>query len=196
MRSLKEVYAECMEEDIKAVQDWSKEMYEECFSSYFVGQRELYKRFESESHPITDAELETILIDVPLKLFTVAEALSQFRIGQEVTKLKAKQIEREKEMQSVESSETKRKAEASFATLEHKLLITVQSAVVEHVEREISFSRELIMGAKKIWDSRRNAEGAMPVNEHSGEPEPELQPGYNLPEYHSTNSAHPQTYIK
>lgn len=196
MRSLKEVYAECMEEDIKAVQDWSREMYEEYFSPYFAGQRELYKRFESESHPITDAELETILIDVPLKLFTVAEALSQFRIGQEVTKLKAKQIEREKEMQSVESSETKRKAEASFATLEHKLLITVQSAVVEHVEREISFSRELIMGAKKIWDSRRNAEGAMPVNEHSGEPEPELQPGYNLPEYHSTNSAHLQTYIK
>lgn len=196
MRSLKEVYAECMEEDIRAVQDWAKEMYEEYFSSYFSGQRELYTRFESKSHPITDAELEIILIDVPLKLFTVAEALSQFRIGQEVTKLKARQIEREKEIESLESSETKRKAEASFATLEHKLLITVQSAVVEHVEREISFSRELIMGAKKIWDSRRSAEGAMPVNENAGEPKPELEPGYNLPEYHPTDSAHPQTYIR
>lgn len=181
MRDLKEVYQECMAEDIQAVQEWSKEIYDDHFSSYFTGQRELYKRFESSSHPITDEELSLILIDIPLKLFTVAESLSQFKIGQEVTKMKAKQIERELEMSSTESSETKRKAEATFATLEHKLLITVQSAVVEHVEREISFSRELIMGAKKIWDSRRAAEGSMPVG-----PTDDKGPGYDLPEYGST----------
>lgn len=192
MKSLKQVYSECMEEDIKAVQDWSSELYDTYFSSYFQGQRELYKRFESSDKPITDEELEKVLIDVPLKLFTVAEALSQFRIGQEVTKLKAKQIERDTEMASTESSETKRKAEASFATLEHKLLITVQSAVIEHVEREISFSRELIMGAKKIWDSRRAAEGSMPVNEGAVEREP----GYDLPDYNPGGTSKPQTYVK
>ena len=36
--------------------------------------------------------------------------------------------------------------------------------VVLRVEGEISFCRELIMAAKKIWDGRRDAEGANPIH--------------------------------
>ena len=143
--------------------EWSEEIYQSTFSKYFRNQRELYDRFQCTNSPITDSELEMILTTIPLDLFTVAEKLSEFKVSQEVTKLRVKQIEKDEELFSDKSSETKRKEEASFNTLEHKLIITVQNAIVDRVEREMSFSRELIMGAKKIWDSRRTAEDSLPI---------------------------------
>ena len=50
----------------------------------------------------------------------------------------------------------------------------IYTAVVTRVEIDIAFSKELIMGARKVWDARRRSEDA-PV----GEIPPEL-PDYPM----------------
>lgn len=154
-----------MQEDIDSVKTWTTELYDKYFSQYFEYQRELYDRLESKEHPVTDEELEWILTSLPLELFSVSEQLSQFQLSQEVIKLRVKQTEKDKIKLSTESSETKRKEDASYQMLEHKLLLTVYDSVIDRVSREISFSRELIMSAKKIWDARRRTDGSNPVSE-------------------------------
>ena len=150
-------------EDIDAVQSWSDEIYQSHFSEYFKDQRDLYMRLKSKQHPITDSELEDILTTMPLELFTVSEILSQFKVSMEVIKIKVKQLEAEKVAESEQKAMTNKKEEAALKTLEHKLLSTVYSTVISRVTNEIDFSRELIMGAKKIWDSRRNTDSSNPV---------------------------------
>lgn len=180
-----------LSEDILAVSDWADEIYSDKFSKYFKDQRELYVRLESKERLITDSELEQILTTLPLELFSVSEVLSQFKISQEVVKLRVKQIEADKVSESDEKSVTKKKEDAAMQTLEHKLLITVYSAVISRVESEISFSRELIMSAKKIWDARKSTESSNPVG-------PVVTDGDELPEYSykSKSSLDGKTYIK
>ena len=162
MIKLAEIVAE-MQPDIDSVNEWVDEIYNKYFSGYFADQHEYYKRLKSKDRPITDAELEDILTTMPLELFSVSEALSQFKISEEVVKLKVKETEIENFKNSQQSSETKRKEEAANSVLEHKLLITVYEAVAERVGKEISYSRELIMGCKKIWDGRRATDNSNPV---------------------------------
>lgn len=172
-------------DDIDAVICWCNGIYESKFASYFKTQRELYRRLNSKKNPITDSELEQILTEMPLDLFSVSEILSQLKISQEVVKLKTTQKRADIVKSSIESTVTKREEEASLSILEDKLLKTAYSSVIERVEREVSFSRELIMGAKKIWDSRRQTEGSNPVGE--------VTPGSDLPDYN--NSIANKTYI-
>lgn len=179
MIDLKELNSQ-YSEDIDAVTAWCNEIYEAKFASYFNTQRELYNRLNSKQHPITDSELEQILTEMPLDLFSVSEILSQFRVSQEVVKIKTTQKKADIVDNCSEPTITKRQEVASLAILEDKLLQTAYSTVIERVEREMSFSRELIMGAKKIWDSRRQTEEANPVGE--------VVPGSNLPEYNVTRS--------
>lgn len=162
MVKLAEIASE-MQSDIDSVNDWVEEIYNRYFSNYFKDQHQYYKRLKSKDRPITDAELENILTTMPLELFSVSEALSQFKISEEVVKLKVKETEIENFKNSKQSSETKRKEEAANSVLEHKLLITVYEAVAERVGREISYSRELIMGCKKIWDGRRATDNSNPI---------------------------------
>lgn len=149
--------------DIDAVKEWSTEIYESTFSEFFKDQRELYSKLKSKTHPITDDELELVLTTIPLELFTVSEVLSQFKISMEVVKIKVKQLEADLVASSEQKAMTNKKEEAALKTLEHKLLATVYNAVATRVSSEIDFSRELIMGAKKIWDARRSTDSANPV---------------------------------
>lgn len=171
-------------EDVIAVQDWCDELYEEYFSSYFVGEKSLFNKIKSNANSVTDSELEWILTSLPLELFEVAEKLSQFKLNQEVVKLKI----REKELDEYHrlsddiKSETKRKEVASQSVLGDKIVISVYNTIISRVENEISFTKELIMGAKKVWDARKaniNPVGeVVPDDANSGDDLPEYRHEY------------------
>ena len=180
-------------EDSKAIHAFCEDTYAKYFEEHFKGVRELYERMKSYIHPITDDELEYILTMFPLELFTVAEHLNQIRLDREVVKLKNKEkIETLRKQLVEESSEfemlTKSERQAWVthqivtSSTEYEVLLAAYDTIISRVENEQSFSRELIMGAKKIWDSRRSGEHANPVNSADLQPE--------IPEYTR------QSYIK
>lgn len=172
-------------EDIEAVNNWAEEVYQKHFQSHFVEQQELYRRVKSSANPITDTELEQILTDLPLELFTVSESLSKFKTSIEVMKLRLKEKQADVMKESQEKTVTGRQQEAELATLEENLVITVYKGIVSRVQNEMDFSRELIMSAKKIYDSRRQTESSMPVSP--------VEEKDSLPEYNGSFSG--KTYV-
>lgn len=154
-----------MQEDIDSVNSWVSKIYDEQFGNQFKGVRELFARLESTSHPITDEEINWALTTLPLQLFTVSEALAQLRTRSDVIKMKNKQLKAEYVRQSLETTATKRTEEADEKLLGNRLLASVYDNVIARVESEISFSRELIMSCKKLFDSRRSTETVDPVSE-------------------------------
>lgn len=187
MRSVQDLNAEYTK-DVSSTIDWCNELYQSKFASFFESQRYLYDRLKSKSKPITDEELEEILTYIPLQLFTVSEELSSFRTSYEVIKLKIKEKAAQVEKTCGLSTITARKEEAIAQTIEDNLLAVAYSNIINRVEHEVSFSRELIMGAKKIWDSRRQTDSTLPVGEVNVD-HPEL-PDYKIP------NTKPSSYIK
>lgn len=182
MRDIREIYKE-NEDDIIAVTSWCDEMYDSIFSPYFDNVRNLYQRLNSKTKPITDDEMEDILTVLPLNLFTVAESLNKFRVELEVHKMKMKKLKRHLLDSSIETSQTRRLEDAQHQLIEHELLCSAYTSVITRVEGEISFSRELIMGAKKIYDGRRATERINPVSESTVDQDlPEYVP--NSPVYY------------
>ena len=163
-----------IEPDMKAVDDWCNEIYDSQFSNYFKDIKELYLRFQNDKHPITDEELSIILTEVPLNLFSVSENINRIRLNHEVLKLKIKETRDSIIHTSPAKTQSQRKEDADIATLEQELLSMAYTTVITRVENEISFTREIIMAAKKLWDSRRRSEGSMPVG-----PVDEDLPAYN-----------------
>lgn len=148
---------ESVSADINEVNTWAEGEYNKYFSQYFKGEVELYDRMKKNKDPITDAELEWILTELPLELFSVTEQLSKLKTAQEVIKIHIKQIERDYiQNPNNVGSATQKKEDAAALTAEDRLLVTVYDSILERVSREMSFSKELIMSAKKIWDARRS----------------------------------------
>lgn len=184
--TLLDFYARSRElsEDIDAVIAWCEGVYADTFSIYFEDVTSLFERMQSNKHPITDEELENILTNVTLKMFAVSEALSKLKIGQEVIKLKTRQKEVEFATKiSTAATASLRQAEAADFVAEDKLLISAYSKIISRVEEEISFSRELIMSAKKIWDRRRSAESSNPVGTGVSGELPDYTPALNKKSY-------------
>lgn len=146
---------EALYTEVTEVNEWAESEYQKYFASYFKGEQDLYNRMKSKDDPITDQELEWILTDLPLELFSVTEQLSKMKIAQEVIKVSIKEKERDYIASATEGSMTQKKEEASALTLEDKLLVDVYDSIMERVSRQMTFSKELIMSAKKIWDTRR-----------------------------------------
>ena len=151
-------------DDIVDVSAWCDDFYNKGFSKYFANTRDLYKRMRSSGKPVSDEELTQILLDLPIALFDASESLSQIKIALEVIKLKAKEQEQERSKHCTAKTITERKDEVAVQMTDSKILIAAYQTVISRVENEISFSRELIMGAKKIWDSRRHTEESNPVS--------------------------------
>lgn len=160
--------------NINEVNEWAEEEYNKYFSEYFKGEVDLYNKMKTSKSQITDEELEWVLTDLPMELFAVTEQLSKLKTAQEVIKLGIKQQEREYIKLSSEKSETKRKEEAAALTAEDRLLVTVYDQIADRVSRQMTFSKELIMSAKKIWDARRS--DGIPLPEVTMNPD-------RLPEY-------------
>lgn len=187
MRTDIDLLQSVMNDDIDAVQEWCNEMYDQSFASYFEETRKLYERMRSNSRIITDDELSDILTLTPLNLFSVSEELNRFRLNYEVIKLKVKENEIDRKYLDSNKSEHNVAYKLSSSEVEDKLILTAYNAVITRVENEISFSRELIMAAKKLWDRRKQTEDANPIGASVGK----QLPAY--PDPHSTGS---QTYIK
>lgn len=189
MNSMQKVLEEYTD-DMMSVNEYCDQLYEQYFAEHFSDVRELYSRMKSKVHPITDEELEYILTLFPMELFAVSEALNKLRLQAEVVKLKnkekleelRKQAKTESEQLELNKTETLEyiNHRVSEQMVEYEVFLSAHSSCITRVENEQTFAKELIMGAKKIWDSRRNSENSNPVKEVT-----------DLPEYRS-----PQTYIK
>ena len=144
-------------EDLDAVNGWCTDVYNNTFAPYFIESRKLAVRLKSKDgpndRPITDDELSWILIQLPINLFDVSEHINKLRISQEVIKLRIRDLELKSSKRQL------------YDVASDKLLVSAYGSVITRVENEISFSRELIMGAKKIWDARRRTDQANPINE-------------------------------
>lgn len=174
--------------DLESVSGFIESLYQTNFSEFFAESRELYARLGSKTRPITDEELSWILINLPMNLFYVSERLNDFRMKYETLKLRTKKKESELANEAKESGFTASQAKeyVNANTLDDKLLQSAYMSVIERVESEISFSKELIMGAKKIWDARRRTEQSNPVSEVT-------ETADDLPEYKPSK---PKDYIK
>lgn len=175
--------------DNEAIHTFCDELYDSYFQDNFSEIRKLYNRMKSDIHPITDAELEYVLSTFPLELFVVAENLNRLRLDYAVIKLKNREkfealrksyTDIANGMQELNKSEKQDwiNHQLNQHSVEYELVLTAYDSVITRVENEQSFSRELIMGAKKIWDSRRSSEDSNPV----GPVVPEL-PEYHRKEY-------------
>lgn len=159
--------AEALKADFEAADSLVNEIYEKYFSSYFIKEQELYQRFQDSSVPITDKELEWIITSLPLDLYAASDALAQFKAHNEIIKL------------TIKSRKKVAKDKPEEIDDEYQIMNVVYSAVINKIESKLTFSKELIMGAKKVWDARRRTEQA-PIKEVN-----------DLPDYTIKN-----TYIK
>lgn len=164
MIDLKKIH-EDIQPDIEDVTAWCNEIYTEWFGDFFIDARSVFTRLKEKDRQITDAELTYILMSLPVQLFSVSEALQKFKISQQVVKLKNRQREKQLIETSIETTQTKRQRDAEDKQLEDRLLDTAYSTIIDRVSSEVSFCRELIMSAKKLWDARRYTDSVMPVSE-------------------------------
>jgi len=156
-----------LKEDFESADKLVDEIYASYFLDYFREEQHLHERFRDSDTLISDTELERVITALPLELMAVSNALAQFKQHNEIVKLKIKQRKG-------------KDADPEGLAEEYKLMSIIYSSVITRVEQEITFSKELIMGAKKVWDARRSSEQA-PIGEVVPEPEPEL------PEYRVNN---------
>ena len=155
------------QEEISNMLDWIQHEYDVRFADYFRDVRKLFKRMQSEARPITDDELSQILINLPMTLFDVSEKLNEIKVAHEIVKLKVKQQKAEYINNSDAKTATAKEAEAELAVMDSRIMQAVYHTIINRVENELSFAKELIMGAKKIWDGRRKTEQINPISVNS-----------------------------
>lgn len=154
------------QKDIDAVIDYENDIYNHLFADEFSEILKLSDAIKQSGYRSpSDEVLELILIDVPLKLFDVAERLNQLELTLQVLKLELKekkiQLKHCNDVQDLNSTETS--DYITSKTIEDELMICVYTKLIERVNSQVSYSKELIMSAKKLWDRRKEAESAMPV---------------------------------
>lgn len=196
MKTLNEFLNDNYKDEYLAMSEWSSELYSKFFQPYFGLLRTLQANTEVSDTSIyysklSDDDLERILIDLPIELFQSSERINSLRLELEMIRMKVKQIRNETfdkiqhdiaadcDMSGtrITKSELVHNAQSKTddAMLEHDLLIRVYESVIARAESERGACKELIMGAKKLWDSRRSAEKSMPVSE--------MASSDSLPEY-------------
>lgn len=157
---------EAYEKDIDAVLEYQDEIYMNMFATEFSEVQNLSDMIKKSGYKSpSDEILEIILMDVPLKLFDIAEKVNQLELTLQVLKLKLKEkkidLKHDPEVRNLNSTQL---AEfVSVNTIEDELMISIYSKLIDKVNCQISYSKELIMSAKKLWDRRKDAESAMPV---------------------------------
>lgn len=179
-------------DDMESVESWCNDLYQDRFASFFEEIRGLYEQLADKQDKISDDVLESILTDTPLSLFTVSERLNALRTNREVGKLKMRQKEAVTRQEYIKLLDEHGK-DAGFSksdipsmvrdsTINDQIVMVALDGVINRVENEISFSRELIMSAKKIWDRRKNTESVNPIGP--------VVPDYKeLPDYDEFKSA-------
>jgi len=141
---------EFLREDFEAADTLVDEIYDKYFAQGFKRISELEKAFRNTDTPVTDAQLEEIITTIPMDLYTISASLAQFKQHYEIVKLTNKQ---------------RKKSKADDTDVEYQLMAIVYNSVIDRVEYQISFTKELIMGAKKIWDARRRTDTTNPIKD-------------------------------
>lgn len=173
-------------DDLQSVTDWCGKTYEDNFAYLFENVKVLHDKLQTEKDKITDDDLEMVLTDLPLALFSASEKLNGLRTTREVGKLKLKEkrLKKKEELYKAIQDKTSPFSKSDIPGLitdsfiDDQVMQVALDGVINRVENEISFTRELIMSAKKIWDRRSNTDVVNPV----GPIVPEYQ---NLPDYGS-----------
>lgn len=160
------------------------QLYQENFNQFLDNFQTIKLQITSNKR-VSDADLEYILVTLPLNLISMSESVSRLKLEQEALKLSIKEKEYNICSESKLPTEVKRKEFASIQTINDKLLLNVYVMLIERAENEISLYRELIMGAKKIWDARRKTDNMNPTTEQNIE---------SLPNYDFKLSS--KTYVK
>ena len=169
--NIKDFVQENYAEYIEDIQSWVDEQYNKHFKNCFDSVRSIHKTMQSTSRTISDSELEWILTELPMMLFSISEDLNKVRLDAEVIKLRKKAVKADLDkhandlVESKELAKTDAKNWVDTELVDHDILISAYTSLITRVETEISFSRELIMGCKKIWDARRKTENSNPVSE-------------------------------
>lgn len=164
--------ADAYEDNISSVGAWCDEQYDMYFAQHLSGFRIMFDRLKHGGNKVTDEELEDILMALPMKLFDAAEALSVFRLSIETVRIGAKKKECDLARTAKDDDGLSASAAKEYAAenvLDDRLLIAAYESIIERVERELAYCRELIMSAKKIWDARRRVDTANPVSEVTDE---------------------------
>lgn len=148
------------EDDISQVKKYSDEIYDSLFEDKFSFARGLYRSLQDTNKPISDSDLEYILIEVPLLLFEVSESLNSLRLTYETIKLRSKKskFEFDRLLKEEGVASTERNQLCQQHVIDDNLILSIYSSIISRVESEISFSKELVMSAKKIWDRRKETE--------------------------------------
>lgn len=134
---------------------WCDDIYNENILPHFKEVNDFYDKIEkSEWRPISDDDLEMILTTLPLRLYSATEAVNRLGIHLSIMKFNAKRgID-------VEDEDTRKMTMQAM-----QAIANAYETIIGRAEREMTFCRELIMAAKKIWDARKRSECAMPVGE-------------------------------
>ena len=158
--SMKKLDLSKFEDDISQVKKYSDEIYDSLFEDKFSFARGLYRSLQDTNKPISDSDLEYILIEVPLLLFEVSESLNSLRLTYETIKLRSKKskFEFDRLLKEDGFSSTERNQLCQQHVIDDNLILSIYSSIISRVESEISFSKELVMSAKKIWDRRKETE--------------------------------------
>lgn len=163
--------------DVKDVTEWCDGIYNTTFAPLFNKVDELYMQMKSESTVISNEQLEWVLTQFPLELYTISEQVNKLKMECEVIKLKNKELRQKQSKQPNDAFDA-----TPRLILENEVILTAYNAVISRVDSKLLYSREFIMGAKKVWDSRVKSTNSNPIGEVS-----ETQP---LPNYA------PNIYIK
>ena len=188
---------ETYQEYIDDIGTWVDTQYVKYFQSCFDSVRNIHKSMKSQTRAISDSELEWILTELPLQLFSISESLNKVRLDAEVIKLRKKTVKAELDKTAAEMvknnelSKTEVKGWVDTELADHDILLAAYSSLITRVESEISFSKELIMGCKKIWDARKRTEQSNPV----GEVVPSDIPNYSQSGYRGEGRYH-EPYIR
>ena len=141
----------------------------------------LASKLNSDTDPISDKDLEYILMDLPLKLFIVSEYLAKLSGMVEALKIENTQKELDIRNDIAEQiaygekyTQQDVKTRIDSALIENKATIVCLNTAIKQIEKQLTYCRELIMSAKKIWDARRRTENIMPVSESNIEDLPEI----------------------
>lgn len=142
---------EILQADFDAADNLVDELYDKYFAQYFKRTSDLEAKFRDTEVPITDDQLEQIITAIPLDIYLVSGNLAQFKQHFEIVKLTNKQRKKAKMDEDID--------------IEYQLMAIIYNSVIDRVESQIAFTKELIMGAKKVWDARKHAENAVPIKE-------------------------------
>lgn len=163
-----------IDKECASAEEFCESLYKATFAPVFDNVVKLHNRMKSQNHVITDDELEYIITELPLELFSVSESLNKLRLKLEVAKLEngRREVEFKKALSATMVDPSMKpnsvltqvmKDELMDKMTEYRVFEICYSSVITRVENQLTFSRELIMGAKKVWDSRRSAEATNPI---------------------------------